>query len=514
MKQAFHFGKLSACALMLLAATACEKELDADLAQQQSAADASRNNPKQTIDLMFYALAGGVQLDAYSTQNPEDLLSSVTISGLQSGEKILAIDFRPATGQLYGVGSTGRLYVINPRTGAATMIGSSPLALTGSLVGFDFNPTVDRIRLVTDAGQNLRINPETAVAIVDGNINGAAGAMLAGAAYTNNVAGATTTTLYDIDVAAQRLYKQLPPNDGTLVPVGDLKLKVTGEGGFDIAPIDDIALGLFEVNKKSTLFTVDLATGDTRILAKYEKALMYTGIAIPTRPVAYAVTSSNSLLIFNPEMPGTSVAKSITGLQPGETILGIDFRPLNGQLYALGSTSRLYTLNTSSGAATLAATLSIPLAGTAFGFDFNPTVDRIRIVSNTGQNLRVNPVGGAATLDGMLKPGSPSVSSAAYTNSFAGATSTTLYDIDHTTDKLYRQDPPNAGTLIEIGSLGVNVEAANGFDIGGTSNIPYALLTSGGTTHLYRINTTTGAATAIGPFSGGMVNGFALGLGF
>ncbi|KUG09343.1 DUF4394 domain-containing protein [Solirubrum puertoriconensis] len=515
MKQAFYLGRLTACAFLLLGATSCEKELEKELRERFG--NPPRSNPSNSTATTFYALAGGVRLDAYSTQHPETSLGSVSITGLQAGETILAIDFRPATGQLYGVGSTSRLYVINPQSGAARAIGSGPFtpALTGKLAGFDFNPTVDRIRLVTDAGQNLRLNPETGlVAAVDGAINGAPGAMLAGAAYTNNVAGATTTTLYDIDVAAQMLYKQTPPNDGTLVPVGSLKLRITGEGGFDIAPTGDVALGMFEVNKKSTLFSIDLATGDTRVVAKYDKDLMYTGLAIPTQPVAYSVGADNSLLIFNPQNPAANgVSKPLMGLQSGETILGIDFRPANGQLYALGSTSRLYTLNTSSGAATAVGTLSTPLSGTAFGFDFNPTVDRIRIVSNTGQNLRVNPADGAALVDGPLNPGAPAVTAAAYTNNFAGTTSTALFDIDSNTDKLYRQDPPNAGTLVEIGNLGLDVEAANGFDIGGTSNVPYALLTVNGTTRLFRINTTTGAATPIGNLNGS-ANGLAVGLGF
>ena len=32
-------------------------------------------------------------------------------------------------------------------------------------------------------------------------------------------------------------------------------------------------------------------------------------------------------------------SKAITALSAGEIILGLDFRPANGQLYALGSTS-------------------------------------------------------------------------------------------------------------------------------------------------------------------------------
>ncbi|QDA61883.1 DUF4394 domain-containing protein [Hymenobacter jejuensis] len=478
------------------------------------------NVPQTKLATTFYALAGGTMLDKYSTTNPAQELKSVSISGLQGGETILGIDYRPATGQLYGVGSTSRLYVINPETGAARMIGAGPFtpALAGNMVGFDFNPTVDRIRLVTSTGQNLRLNPETGtVAATDGSINGAAGATLTAVAYENNTAGATATDLFGIDVASDKLYRISPPNDGTLVEVGALKLNVTGNGGFDIDPVTNIGLALFEVNGKATLFTVDVETGKTQTLAKYDKSLMYTGIAIPTQPVAYAVTNAN-LLVFNPTNPSAAVSKPITGLATGENIVGLDFRPANGQLYAVAnssSNSRLFTINASSGAATAVATLSTPLVGSSFGVDFNPVVDRIRIVSNTGQNLRVNPADGIAIVDGSLNPGSPFVTAAAYENNFAGTTATNLYTIDSQTDKLYLQNPPNAGTQAAIGDLGVNVEASNGFDIGGTSNNAYALLTVGSATRLYVVNKSTGAATASNSYSfSSPVSGFAVGLGF
>ena len=507
MRKPFYVGKLAACAALLFSMSSCEDYLE-------HIYNENNQGNGQQLDVPFIALEGGVKLAAFAAGRSQSPVATVSISGLQSGETILAIDFRPATGQLYGVSSASRLYVINPLTGAARMIGAAPFTptLSGTIAGFDFNPTVDRIRLVTNTGQNLRLNPETgAVATTDGQINGA-GASISAVAYTNNVAGATTTTLYDIDVTAQKLYKQMPPNDGTLVEVGDLKLKVTGEGGFDIAPKNDKAVGLFEVNGKATLFTIDLATGKTKTVAKYNNKT-YTGIAIPTQPVAYTVTPTNSLLIFNPENPTATVAKPLSGLEANETIAGIDFRPVNGQLYALGSHSRLYTVNTSSGAVAFVASLSTPLSGESFGVDFNPTVDRLRIVSNTGQNLRVNPADGVTLVDGSLNPGTPAVTGAAYTNNFAGATTTMLFDIDVMSDKLFTQNPPNAGTLVEVGNLGVNVEAANGFDIGGTSGTAYALLTSGGSTMLYRINTSTGAASSTGNFSSA-ANGLAVGLGF
>lgn len=476
------------------------------------------NDNKKSPDLEFYALAGGTTLDRLNARNPNQALSSATISGLQQGETILAIDFRPATGQLYGLGSTSRIYVINPETGAARGIGAGAFtpALNGTVAGFDFNPTVDRIRLVTTSGQNLRLNPETGtVAMADGMINGAAGAQVSAVAYTGNTAGSTSTVLYDIDISSGMLFKQDPPNNGSLVPVGDLKLKVEGNGGFDIAP-DGYPLALFTVNGKATLFTIDLNSGSADVLAKLDKATMYTGIAIPTLQVSYAVTDANSLLIINESNAAAVITKPITGLQADEKLLGIDFRPANGQLYALGSTSRLYTLNTASGAAAMVgSTPLVPaLQGTQFGFDFNPTVDRIRVVSDAGQNLRLHPdLGTVVFTDGMLNPGTPMVSAAAYTNNFAGATTTELLVLDHQTDQLLLQSPPNAGTLVARGSLGVDIAAANGFDIGGTSNKAWAVLTVNGSTKLYGVNTATGAVSAITSLPGA-VTGFAVGLGF
>jgi hypothetical protein len=520
MKRILSLRFLAALGLALTAFTSCKKESSLVAPDNMDAAQkaaAEFNNPKLSLNITFYALSGGVVLDKFSTSDPEKVINSVNITGLQSGETILAIDFRPATGQLYGISSTSRLYIINPETGMARMVGSGPItpAITGTLAGFDFNPTVDRIRLVTSSGQNLRINPETGAVTTDGNINGQSGAMISSVAYTNNFAGANSTTLYDIDVNSQMLFKQIPPNDGKLEPVGPLQLKVEGEGGFDISAEGNVALALYEVNKKSTLFTIDLQTGKTKILAKYEKSEMYTGIAIPTQPVAYALTSANQLLIFNPMNTSSLITKTITGLSAGESLVGLDMRPLNGQLFALSNTSRLYTINAASGMASPVGQLTILLSGSSFGFDFNPLVDRIRIVSNTGQNLRVNPADASAINDGALNGGNgmPMVTAAAYTNNFAGTTSTTLYDIDTQTDQLLIQNPPNNGTLVLVGSLGVNAEAANGFDIGGTSGIAYAILTTTGSTGLYRVNLSTGTAAFMSAFNT-QVTGFTVGLGF
>ncbi|OOQ59715.1 DUF4394 domain-containing protein [Mucilaginibacter pedocola] len=471
-------------------------------------------------DVNFFALTSDNRLLTLNAKAVATVIAAVPVTGLQAGETILGMDFRPATGQLYAIGSTSRLYIINTATGAARAVNAAPFtpAITASIygAGFDFNPTVDRIRYIGYNGQNLRLHPETgAVAFTDGSISGSTLAPgVSAAAYTENRAGATSTILYDIDLNNDKLYKQDPPNDGKLVEVGSLTVNAEATGGFDISPDGSKALAILTVESKKALYTIDLTTGKA-VRIKGDLPASIIGFAIPTEPVAYAVTTNTELAIFNPASPAP-VLKAISGLQAGETILGIDMRPVNGQLFALGSTSRLYTLNASSGAATQVGTgtLTTPLLGTDFGFDFNPTVDRIRVVSNLGQNLRLNPNDGTvAAVDGTINPITSSVSASAYTNNFAGATATVLYNIDAGAGRLVKQDPPNNGTLSDVGALGVTASTANGFDIGSTSGTAYAVLIVGGVTKIYTINLTTGAATA-GATLNGNYTGFTLGLGF
>lgn len=240
----------------------------------------------------------------------------------------------------------------------------------------------------------------------------------------------------------------------------------------------------------------------------------------PPVPVAntrgLALTGTGSLLTFNLATPGTiSTTVAVTGLVGAEQLVGIDVRPKDGVVWALGSLGNVYTVNPSTGVATTKTTATLTLTGTEFGFDFNPMVDRIRITSNSGMNLRFNPDTGAlAATDTTLAGGATGASAVAYTNSVSGvtATATVLYDIDEASDTLYTQNPPNNGTLVTVGALGLDVSAVNGFDIDGVSGMAYATFTVGGTTGLYRINLTTGAATLVGSLGSGAVpaRGFTL----
>lgn len=470
--------------------------------------------PGMTPMVSFTALAEGNQLYFFEEGNLTAQASMQTISGLPSGEMILSIDYRPATGQLYALGSSSRLYLINENSGVATPLGAGPFtpAIEG-MASLDFNPTVDRIRLVSESGQNLRLHPETgAVVATDGRINGGMSPKIAAIAYTNSVSGATSTTLYDIDISQDKLYKQNPPNDGGLEEVGSLGVDLEGAVDFDINPDNSQALAVGRSANESRLYSIDLNTGKASWVGVFSQPIL--SISFKTNPVAYAADANGKLYRFNPMMPQPSMV-DFQGLAMGEVIVGLDFRPVNGQLLAISNQSQLYSVNPSNGMLSkIGNSLNPMIQGNLIGFDFNPTVDRIRLVTDSGQNLRLHPeLGTVVATDGNLNPGMPKVSAAAYTNNFAGTTSTTLYVIDHETDMVYTQTPPNEGVLVPLGALGIDVTGDNGFDIGGRSNAAFAVLRVGSANAVYRINLMTGSATKTAdlPFS---PTAMAVGLGF
>ena len=222
------------------------------------------------------------------------------------------------------------------------------------------------------------------------------------------------------------------------------------------------------------------------------------------------LNDSDQLLRFNSVTPGTIAATvAIGGLGGGEDVVGIDFRPANGLLYGLGldgTTARLLTIDPVSGA-TAQIGASFTVSGTSFGFDFNPVVDRLRLVSDTDINLSINPADGVVTTQTTLNPGTPNVVGAAYTNSFPGATSTTLYAIDSGTDVLATIVPPASGTLATVGAgLGVETSDVVGFDIGHGKGEAFAALRFGVLSKLYTVNLTTGAVSDLGAIGTGTPN--------
>ena len=262
----------------------------------------------------------------------------------------------------------------------------------------------------------------------------------------------------------------------------------------------------------------------------------------PAGETLYAVTATQRLIRFNGGQPQKLLSeRPLTGLAPGERVLGIDYRVARGQLFALGSSGRLYRLDPATAALTpVGAPLTQPLAGAGFGMDFNPTVDRIRVVSDSGSNLRLHPDTGVIVDADSNAPGlqtdgalaydasdrhagrTPKIVAAAYSYNQQDEKITTNYAIDAATGMLVRQGSlegtqpaisPNTGRLFTIGPLGAGPVGDAQFDISDVRNQAYAAIAAPGgrASVLYRVDLQTGAATRIGTVAGGaLLTGLAI----
>jgi hypothetical protein len=429
---------------------------------------------------------------------------------------------------LYGIDSaTDMLVLLNPPN-AGTLVPVGALGFnTGSVCGFDISPNGQAFAALTAPGdfspKLFQINLATGLATLIGNIGGGATILDIAVAPTPMVrfssaqysatetSGKATISLTRFNGAQGTMSVNYSTTPGTAtpnadyVPVSGLIVFTNGEinKSFDVPILND---HLAELNE-TVLLTLSASATNGPVGGITNATLEI--VSAQDLPV-YLLTVSNQLLRFSlsPGVIQTNLA--ITGLLAGEVLLAMDFRPASGQLYGLGSSNRLYTLNPYSGAATAVGNPgAFTLVGTDFGFDFNPQVDRIRVTSDAAQNLRLNPTDGSlaatdsalAYAEGDLNFGAdPTLVASAYNNNFAGAGSTGLYGIDSGLDTLVLQSPPNNGTLNTLGALGVDINGPAGFDITEADKAAYAVFkrSAANFSEVYRINLSNGTATLVG----------------
>ena len=490
---------------------------------------------------LVYGITASNNLITFDSGNPGVVRTIVGITGLPATQTLVGTDFRPNTGQLFGLGydaaATGttansQLYTIDLATGAATAVGTAQrLELGGATeqIAFDFNPTVDRIRVEGTADTNYRLNPVTGgIAATDLNLNYAAVDPGAGlnpnvgtGAYGNSFVGSTTTGLYTVDHALGFFSFQNPPNDGTLVnsrvltgvngvgvsgaigAINDLDIYYNGTTNVPYlvaaaaaTPNTSRFFQLTDISMTSTATQVATEVGQIGALPISVRDIsiplsMASLVAATPGPVTgqllYAVAGGN-LISFDSSNP--SVIRSAVnfggGLTAGQTVVGTDFRPATGQLYALGynpalasptANAQLYTVDLNTGALTAVGTAQrLELgAGTLpqVGFDFNPTVDRIRVVSaNSGtgisNNYRLNPItGGIAATDTNLNGQAGTYSATAYTNSQSNANTTAQFVFDSNTGAITQVTNPNGGLVsgTSYSVTGTSTTTGGDFDI-------------------------------------------------
>lgn len=492
-----------------------------------------------------FAVTSSNRLLSFNSATPGNT-SAVAIAGLRANENIVGFDLRPGgtpAGQLIALGSQGGIYTVDPNSGTATLktsMAADPsdttdpyTALSGTRMSIDVNNVVDQLRIVSNSGQNLRVNMDTGATFTDTTLSiaGLRSIGVVEVAYTNNFSSACRTTVYYIDTTDDRLLTSANASGGVLTTVGPLTVNA-GIAGFDIATAADgtqSAIAALSVGNVTSLYTIDLNTGAATLVAGIgglNSGETVLGLArpmpatTPPQPVGelLALTDGNGLVSFNSALPGKLCTNApINGLQANETVLGIDTRPVDRNVYALTSAGRLYTVNAATGTVAFKATLTASMNDTSLPFqgldngtitiDVSPAADGLRVLSSNGMNLRVLFDTGETFTDERLNPSGSGVTAAAYTNSFAGTGTSTLYVIDTTNDRLMIQgrapSTPIAGDLQPVGSLGIggDVQVFAGLDINAINNNAFAALNVGTatTSDLYSIDLTSGKATRIGP---------------
>lgn len=514
---------------------------------------------RRTLMSVVVALQPKNVLLSVDSANPAEVLATTKVKGLAKRESLVGIDYRPATGELFGVGNSSQLYRIDLTGGTATKVGGTFSALlVGTKFGVDFEPTTDLIRIVSDSDQNMRVQPtdgavidtdpdagiqtDTNLAYTAGDPGAAVDPTIDEAAYATNVGGAPSTRLYAIDSHLNNLVNigsvgggPASTNAGQLFTVGSLGIAPLSVGGFDIATANntDTGYAVFRTDAKqpSQLYTVNLTSGAVTAGGNIGKKRTET-LDIAVAPVGVnfvAVNAKNQLLTLNSAVPQLVIGSlKITGLARKDKIAAIDFRPSNAALYAISTGDQLYSINTSTGVATpLGTTTAVDFDGKAeFDLDFDPSSDIARVVNTSDQNVRIDPATGTVldfnpNVDGIQgdtnlayiagdsrQGANPSIVGLAFSNNVAGGAPTTAYAIDAGTNSLVTigsptgsPTPPTTGQLSTVGALGVNVSEIVGFDVRSTggSDIAYAtFLTDNKRDGLYTVNLQSGAASFLG----------------
>jgi hypothetical protein len=296
-------------------------------------------------------VADGSALLRIELARPGESSSAGLFGAIPAGERVVGIDIRPSTGQLYGLGvnadiDQARLYLLDPlepngrsASGIGVAFSFPGVDFGRGGFGFDFHPVTEHLRVVDDAGHNFRVDPDTGIASLDGALNGAAfgaGATAFGAPQAGATAGDDAAALYTLDPATDAIYLQDPPDAGTQALRRSLTLNgaafnAATNSAFDIPigvgtdapnqPVPGIGYAVLTpaLGGNTALYNVDLQSGAIRALGSLGTgSTRAEGLAVGSAPTDVALTVAGPV----PENAG-SVAVTIS--RSGDTPLVVSF---------------------------------------------------------------------------------------------------------------------------------------------------------------------------------------------
>jgi hypothetical protein len=258
--------------------------------------------------------AGGAGLQRFQTATP-GAITSVALGSITAGEAMVGLAWRPQTGQLYGLGvnagaDTATLYLVDPQTGAVTVVGA---AGDIAYAGVDFP--------AASAGWGIDFNPtvDRLRVVADGGLN----------ARVNPNSGLPASATPDSP------HNGLPPGSTGVTAVS-----------YTNAFIQPLTGGV------TTLYVLEPTANE---------------LLIQNPPNAGVLTAARTVTLAGVPLDfGATAGFDI----PGEVAVATSSAPAAGSgivLLDVGGTEGLYTLDLTTGAATLLGAVALPLASIAVG---------------------------------------------------------------------------------------------------------------------------------------------------
>jgi hypothetical protein len=430
------------------------------------------------------------------------------ITGLQGTRRVAGLEVRFVDGSVLLLETSGNLYKLDPRTGVATLLGTSIFPV-GSPTGVELIAGREELR-VTGVDNNGVVfsgvvsgydEPDRTLQVglsvkrLDPLPNG----ITEIAGTQNLVACGDPSVLYFLNTDTdQLLVEQRPQGRRQLITVGPLRVDADATSGFEILQNQDrsdAAIAVLRVGGVTSLYDIDLNTGRASMVGAIpglRQTERIIGLAAPPRPTSptvrvgnmVAVTASNKLISFDDGAPQTLCRPPapITGLSSDEHIVDIDTNPADGRVVALTDAARLYVISTAASSfasAALQAPLTAspgdstaPFAGqinASFNIDFDPRTGLLTAVDRDLKRLSIDSIFGLVTTEAPLETFTlgrlPVI---AYSGSFAPSPDSlrptilnlselrderfSRADLSGSTGLLYRTNPTidSSGSILEI----------------------------------------------------------------
>ncbi|MDB5988507.1 MAG: hypothetical protein JWR16_3560 [Nevskia sp.] len=236
-------------------------------------------------DFTAYALTSTGTIVQFATNKPTKITNKATVTGLSGSDSLVQIAFNTA-GTLYGVTTNNEICTVDPLAGAVSGCTTSFTTDRLSNIAASFDPISGKLRVIANDSAsssghlNFAIDPTSAA--VDTNFssknlnyadstNGAP--QIAAISYDNPIAGASTTTLFALDINNQSLDhigdKNVGANSTTVAAggvegIGATNISFTSNVGLAIAPQDGTAYAV--LGNAASLYTIDLGNGGATLV--------------------------------------------------------------------------------------------------------------------------------------------------------------------------------------------------------------------------------------------------------